>query len=160
MLEKLSFWFILALGVPFLWSVAHLTLKHFMEKSAITPAQIIFFRVAIASGILLIMLILIEGPNFLLTELLNWNFQIYAIVMGLVYYLELINWFNAIRNIDVSLAGSITTPTPVVTMIFAILFLQEILLPYQLVALAIVCLCLYGLLYFESKKANPSEMVV
>ena len=149
--EKLSFWFILALAVPLLWSVAHLTLKLFMEKSSINPPQIIFFRVAISSVLLLILLILLEGPNVVVDELLNTNYQIYALAMGLVYYFELVNWFNAIKNIDVSLAGSITTPTPVITMIFALMFLQEILHLYQLISLTIVCLSLYGILYSGSK---------
>ena len=156
-LENMSFWFLLALGVPFLWSVAHLTLKHFMEKSALKPEQVIFFRVGIISVLLFITLLIFEGPDVLIKEFLNPVFQFYAIAMGLVYYVELYNWFHAIKNIEVSIAGSITTPTPVVTMVLAILFLNEILLSYQLIALIIVCLSLYGILYFDAKKGKQTN---
>lgn len=159
-LENLSFWFILALGVPFLWSVAHLIVKSFMEKSAIKPEQVIFFRVGIITVLLFVTLLILEGPEILLKEFLNPVFQFYAIAMGLVYYVELYNWFHAIKNIDVSIAGSITTPTPVVTMILAILFLNEILLSVQFIALVIVCLSLYGILYFDAKKEKKLNTII
>ncbi len=152
LLKNISFWFLLALGVPIIWSVAHLTVKSFMEKSAIKPEQIIFFRVTIIATLLFVTLLIVDGPDLLLNEFLNPALQIYAVVMGLVYYVELYNWYYAIKNIDVSIAGSITTPTPVITMVFAILFLKEILLTYQLVALLLVCASLYGILYVDRKK--------
>lgn len=153
-LQNLSFWFLLALGVPLLWSIAHLTIKHYMEKASITPAQIIFFRVAIVSIILVVTLLIVKGPTLLINEFLSPGLQIYALVMGLVYYLELYNWFYAIKNIDVSIAGSITTPTPALTMILALLFLDEMLFSYQLIALVIVFASLYGILYYDTKKGK------
>jgi len=160
LLENVSFWFLLALGVPIIWAVAHLTVKSFMEKSAIKPAQIIFFRVTIIAVILLVTLVIVEGPGILLKELLNPELQMYAVTMGLVYYVELYNWYYAIKNIDVSIAGSITTPTPVITMVFAILLLHEVLLSYQFVALLLVCASLYGILYVDRKKELKSKTAV
>jgi drug/metabolite transporter (DMT)-like permease len=157
--DKLSLWFILALTVPLLWSIAHITLKIFLDNSVITPAQIIFFRVGISSSVLFLSLLLLEGPSVIFTKLFNPVFQLYALAMGLVYYLELINWFFALKNIDVSLAGSITTPTPVITMFLAILFLKEVLFSYQLIALIIVCTSLYGLLYFGNQKSKNSKIL-
>ena len=156
--EELSFWFLVALIVPVLWSIAHITIKHSLDNSPITPAQITFFRVAIASSLLFILLIIFESPNIILAEFLNVNFQIYALAMGFVYYAELINWFYALKHVDVSVASSITTPTPVVTMVLAILFLHETLELYQLIALIIVCLGLYGLLYYGSKKEKNLKL--
>ena len=44
-------------------------------------------------------------------------------ILGLVYYLELIFWFYAVRHIDVSVASSITVPWPALTMVLAVLVL-------------------------------------
>ncbi len=72
--------------------------------------------------------------------------------MGFVYYLELIVWFYAVRHVDVSVASSITTPWPVVTMVLAGIFLQETIVGYQVVAMAFVAISIYGLLYAGKKK--------
>ena len=156
-LEQLSFWFLVALIVPILWSIAHITLKHTLDNSSITPGQITFFRSGIASGILLIIILFLEGPSIIVSDLLNANYEFFAIAMGLVYYVELVNWFYALKHVDVSVAGSITTPTPVVTMILAIMFLHDSLEMYQVIALIIVCLGLYGLLYYGSKKERVKD---
>ena len=74
--------------------------------------------------------------------------------MGLVYYLELIVWFHAVRHIDVSLASSITTPWPVVTMALAVLFLGDRIETYQIIAFVIVCASIYGLLIAGLRKAG------
>jgi drug/metabolite transporter (DMT)-like permease len=72
--------------------------------------------------------------------------------MGFIYYLELVNWFYAVKHVDVSVASSITTPTPVVTMILAIIFLHELIAMYQLIAMTVVIISLFGLLYFGKRK--------
>ncbi len=77
--------------------------------------------------------------------------------MGLVYYLELVNWFYAVKHVDVSVASSITTPTPVLTMILAILFLNESIEMYQLFAMGIVFLSLYGIIYFGKKSKSKGN---
>lgn len=151
-LEKLSYWFLVALIVPILWTIAHITIKHFLDNSPITPGQVVFFRVAVASCILFILIILTEGPLIILNDLMNVDYQFFALAMGFVYYTELVNWFYALKHVDVSVAGSITTPTPVVTMILALMFLHETLHDFQLIALIIVCIGLYGLLYAGSRK--------
>ena len=75
----------------------------------------------------------------------NIIFQTMSAVMGLVYFLELIVWFYAVRHIDVSLASSITTPWPALTMVLAVAFLGDAIETYQIVALLIVVACIYGL---------------
>ena len=74
--------------------------------------------------------------------------------MGFVYYLELIVWFHAVRHIDVSVASSVTVPAPVVTMIFAIMFLGETVHHYQLVAMGVIIAAMYGLLYANARKVR------
>ena len=147
-----SIWFLFALGVPFLWSVAHVVIKEVLDRTPITPAQVTFFRVLVSSVFLGAVLAVVSGPGAMLDDLLNGDFQTFAVIMGVVYYLELIFWFYAVRSIDVSTASSITVPWPAVTMVLAILFLDEAVEGYQVITLAVVAASLYGLLFAGARK--------
>ena len=78
----------------------------------------------------------------------------YAVAMGFVYYLELIIWFYAVKHVDVSVASSIITPWPAVTVVLAIIFLHESIKSYQVVTLVIVFISVYGILLSGKKKRN------
>lgn len=147
-----SLWFVLALGVPFLWSVAHVIIKEVIDKSPITPLQVTFFRVSVSSVFLGIVALAIIGPGALWNDLANAEFQKYAFIMGFVYYVELVVWFYAVRSIDVSLASSITTPWPALTLVLAIIFLGDEIKSYQVVSLILVAMCVYTLLYLSARK--------
>jgi drug/metabolite transporter (DMT)-like permease len=155
-IEGFSPWFMLALAVPVLWSVAHVTIKNTLDKSPITPNQVTFVRVLISSIILFTMAASVNGVSSVINGFLNVEFQTFAFIMGFVYYLELVNWFYAVKHVDVSVASSITTPTPVLTMVLAILFLSESIEMYQLLAMSIVILSLYGIIY-SGKKGKATE---
>ena len=154
----LSPWFLLALIVPFLWALAHVIIKDTINNSPITPNQVTFFRVLISSILLFGMTSLINGFSSVFQGLTNLDYQLYGFLMGIVYYLELVNWFYAVKHIDVSVASSITTPTPIITMIFALTFLNEAIEPYQLISLIIVFVSLYGLLWFGKVKKNKERL--
>lgn len=154
--EGLSVWFLLALGVPFLWSVAHIIIKEVLNSTPITPAQVTFFRVLVSSVFLGIVLIAVAGPGTVAADFSNPTFQAFALVMGLVYYTELMFWFHAVRTIDVSLASSIAAPWPALTMVLAILFLSESVAGYQLLSLVVVVASIYGLLFADAKKRAAS----
>ncbi|MHA2248163.1 MAG: DMT family transporter [Candidatus Hodarchaeales archaeon] len=156
-IEGFSPWFGLALIVPLLWSIAHVAIKNTLDKSPITPNQVTFFRVLISSIILFTIAVSVNGVTSVIDGLRHVEFQIYAFLMGFIYYLELINWFYAVKHVDVSVASSITTPTPVITMILAIIFLHESIAMYQLIAMGVVFLSLYGLLYFGKRKIPEKE---
>jgi drug/metabolite transporter (DMT)-like permease len=81
-------------------------------------------------------------------------FQTISAIMGLVYFLELIVWFYAVRHIDVSLASSITTPWPALTMILAFAFLGDVIEYFQIAALLVVVACIYGLTLAGLRKAK------
>jgi drug/metabolite transporter (DMT)-like permease len=151
-IEGFSPWFLLALVVPVLWSIAHVTIKNTLDRSPITPNQVTFIRVLVSSSILFIIASSVNGVTSVINGFLSVEFQIFAVMMGFVYYLELVNWFYAVKHVDVSVASSITTPTPVLTMILAIIFLNESIEIYQLLAMGIVILSLYGIIYFGRKK--------
>lgn len=150
-IEVVSRWFLLALAVPFLWSIAHVLIREELGRTPITPAQITFFRVAISAAALGAVLAFAD-PAALIEPLRRVDFQLFALAMGLVYYLELLAWFNAVRFIDVSLASSITTPWPALTMAVSSLFLGEAVHAYQLIAFAVVAACIWGLIRASLKK--------
>lgn len=154
----LSPWFLVALGVPFLWSIAHVIIKEELGKTPITPAQVTFFRVVI-STVFLAAVAVVALPSGLVaagTAIL----QPMAALMGLVYFLELIVWFYAVRHIDVSLASSITTPWPALTMMLAVPFLDDAIETYQVVALIFVVACIYGLTLASLRKARSPQAAI
>jgi drug/metabolite transporter (DMT)-like permease len=151
-IEGLSYWFIFALSVPFIWSVAHVIIKEILDKTPITPVQITFFRVLVSVIVIFAVSVSINGLNQITDLMTNYVFQMFAATMGFVYYIELITWFYAVKHIDVSLASSITTPWPVVTVVLAVLFLHESIESYQIVTLIIVFISLYGILLSGKKK--------
>ncbi|SDE78086.1 DMT family transporter [Rhodospira trueperi] len=138
-------WFLVALGVPFLWSVAHVLIKEELGRTPITPVQVTFFRVMVSTVVLLFVALALD-PGVLAEGLGRWDFQAWALLMGAVYTVELIVWFHAVRSIDVSLASSITTPWPAVTMVLAVVVLGESVAVHEVVAFLVVAASLYGLI--------------
>lgn len=145
-IEGFSGWFVFAMAIPLLWSIAHVIIKEVLGATPITPAQVTFFRVAVSTAFLFIVLMMVEGPSASLQAAVSFDFQKFALLMGLVYYLELICWFYAVKYIDVSMASSITAPAPALTMVFAVLLLGDRVETYQIAALFIVVASIYGLL--------------
>ncbi|WP_296327227.1 DMT family transporter [Reyranella sp.] len=152
-IEGMTIWFLLALSVPFLWSVAHVILKEVLNKTPVTPNQVVFSRVLVSSLFLGVCLLVTAGPDTIIAAATDLRFQSAALLMGFVYYLELIVWFHAATYIDVSLASSVTVPAPLVTTFLALLLLGETAESYQLIALAIVVVSLLGLIAAGHRKA-------
>ncbi len=153
-MSGLSTWFLVCLGVPMLWSIAHVIIKEELGNTPITPAQVTFFRVVVSTLFLLLVLVVVvpSGASLGVAAI----FQKVSALMGLVYFLELIVWFYAMRHIDVSLASSITTPWPALTMMLAIPFLGDTIETYQIVALFVVVTCIYGLTLAGIRKASKA----
>lgn len=151
LISGFSPWFGLALIVPFLWAIAHVIIKNTLDISPITPNQVTFFRVCISSVLLFGICSTVFGAESVLMGFENMEYLLFGFLMGAVYYLELVNWFYALKHVDVSLASTITTPTPVVTMILAIFLLGDQIYPYQVIAMIIVFISLYGLLWAGEK---------
>ena len=156
-IEGFSFWFVFALAIPFLWSVAHVIVKEVLDRTPITPAQVTFFRVLVSAVFLGVVLVAVSGPGAVLEDLANLAFQSFALVMGVAYYLELIFWFYALRHIDVSTASSIAAPWPALTMVLAILSLGEAVAGYQVIALGVVVASIYGLILAGARKRVPRQ---
>jgi drug/metabolite transporter (DMT)-like permease len=157
-ISGMSPWFLMSLGVPLLWSIAHVIIKEELSNTPITPAQVTFFRVTISTLFLLVVLAVAVPSGIALG--FGAIFQTMSAIMGLVYFLELIVWFYAVRHIDVSLASSITTPWPALTMMLAVPFLGDAIETYQIVALLVVVACIYGLTLAGLRKATNKPDVV
>ncbi|WP_299862607.1 DMT family transporter [uncultured Hoeflea sp.] len=153
--DGVSIWFLVSLGVPFLWSIAHVVIKEEFGRTPITPAQVTFFRVTISTLFLAVALAIVEPEGFS-AGVMRSELLIFAVIMGLVYYTELIVWFYAVRHIDVSLASSITTPWPAFTMVLAAVVLGDQIALYQVLAFAVVALSIYGLTLAGLDKARAA----
>lgn len=145
-IDGLSLWFLVALCVPLLWSIAHVMLRQALSTTQVTPGEIVFSRVLISTIFLGLLVVATRGPGILVEAAGDLRFQSVAIVMGVVYYLELILWFHAVRHIEVSLGSSITVPAPALTLVLAVIWLGETAEPYQIVTLGVVIVAMLGLI--------------
>lgn len=154
--SAISWWSAFALGIPLLWSVAHILLRQILLTMPITPNQVTVSRLVI-SGIFLVLLQAVLGEAGTLVALgADPAFQQAAFVMGVAYYLELILWFYAMRHIDVSLGSSLTVPAPAVTMLISVLVLGQDVQTYQVLAMCALALGIYGLL-LAGKRAGAAS---
>jgi drug/metabolite transporter (DMT)-like permease len=152
-IEGLSLWFLVALAVPFLWSIAHVLIREELGNTPITPVQVTFIRVVLSTLFLGILAASIS-PGNLMHTLGNLTGQTFALALGFVYTVELIVWFHAMRFIAVSTASSITTPWPALTMALSALFLGEAVTTQQVSAFLVVAACIYGLIA-AGRRAHP-----
>lgn len=149
--EGISLWFLLALCVPLIWSVAHITIKESMASSPITPIQITCLRSLASTAILMVPLVLTEDPARILDEATRSPYLWSAMAMGTIYYVELIAWFHAVRSISISLASSIAAPWPALTLALAVLFLGEAVRPYQVLAMIAVMASVWALIVLSRR---------
>lgn len=154
-ISGISWWSAFALGIPLLWSVAHILLRQVLVTTAITPNQVTVSRLAVSGACLLVLHAAFGEPGALGAALGDLPFQKAALAMGVAYYLELILWFYAMRHIDVSVGSSVTVPAPAVTMLISVIVLGEGVEAYQVVAMGAIALAMYGLL-FAGRRAGPS----
>ncbi|HFN1103948.1 TPA: DMT family transporter [Klebsiella variicola subsp. variicola] len=138
--------FMVALAVPALWSIAHVILRETLISTSVTPSQITVTRLVITCIFLFPATLITVPEQQLLRSLFSADFHIFALTMGICYYLELIFWFNGVRYIDVSLASTITAPSPVITMILSSVFLSEQVSSVQFYVMLVVFTSLFMLL--------------
>jgi drug/metabolite transporter (DMT)-like permease len=155
-ISGISWWSAYALGIPLLWSVAHVLLRQILVTMPVTPNQVTVSRLEISGAFLLFLQLVIGESGALAAALGDMAFQKAAIVMGVAYYLELILWFYAMRHVDVSLGSSLTVPAPAVTMLISVIILGEEVQLYQILAMCVIALAIYGLL-LAGKRRPPVE---
>jgi drug/metabolite transporter (DMT)-like permease len=148
----LSAWTAFALVIPVMWSVAHMMLKRVMETTQVTPNQVTISRLAI-SGLLLVLAQMAFGrEGGLAGAFASFAFHKAALMMGLAYYLELLFWYSAMRHIDVSLGSSVTVPAPAITILVSVFLTGGTVALWQVAAMVVITLALYGLLWSGARK--------
>lgn len=149
-----SWWSVFALGIPLLWTIAHLSLKVVLDTTPITPNQVTVTRLVVSGLFLAGLAVALGGGGAIVAAAGDAAFQRATFAMGAAYYVELLLWFYAIRRIDVSLASAVTVPAPAVTMLVAVLALGETVAGTQIVAMACIAAALYGLILAGGRKAR------
>ncbi|MCI5076157.1 DMT family transporter [Oricola sp.] len=153
----ISWWSAFALGIPLLWSIAHILLRQILAETPVTPNQVTVSRLVISGVFLLAVYAVVGDMGTLVAAATDGRFQLAAMLLGLAYYTELVLWFHAMRHIDVSLASSVTVPVPAVTMLISVLLLGGQVETYQVAAMAVIVIALYGLLLAGRRAAAISE---
>jgi len=154
-IADISWWSAFALCIPLLWSIAHILLRQVLTTTTITPNQVTISRLVISGLFLLILYLAFGAPGSLAAAGLAPDFQKAALFLGIAYYLELLFWFYAMRHIDVSLASSVTVPAPAVTMLVTVLFLGGGVETYQIAAMLVIAIGMYGLLLAGRRRERP-----
>jgi drug/metabolite transporter (DMT)-like permease len=149
---QISWWSVYALGIPLIWSIAHLLLRSVLTTTRVTPNQVTVSRLLISGAFLLMIYAVVGEPGSLRSAIGDFDLQKAALVLGLAYYAELILWFHAMRHIDVSLASSVTVPAPAMTLLIAVAFTGAPVAAYQIAALAAIVIGMYGLLLAGNRR--------
>lgn len=155
-IDALSPAFLLALAIPFLWSVAHVILRQVLTRTPITPNAVTLSRLVV-STIFLAVAVAFSGRTGAFLELVATpGLALFAVALGVAYYFELIFWFEAVRHIEVSLGSAITVPAPALTMLLAAAFLGTHIEHDQVLAMLAIFLCL-GILVYAGSRATRTQ---
>ena len=109
--------------------------------------QVTLSRLLVSGVFLAVLCVAVGDPHAVLAGLTDLSLQRAAFFMGAAYYIELIFWFRAIRNIDISVASAIEVPAPAVTMLIAVAFTGAAIAGTEMLAMAVIALGMYGLLF-------------
>ncbi len=128
---------LIMLFITCLWMFGHSITKPVFNRNEATPTQMVFIR-NILSGIILFSTYFLFFPFENISLLLVPINQFYYISMGVVYGAGLYCWYKTLSYLDVSKATILFSPTPIITAIFATLFLGELFTIFHLIGLVII----------------------
>jgi drug/metabolite transporter (DMT)-like permease len=78
-------------------------------------------------------------------------------LIALSYAIGHFGWYTSIKNIDLALSSAIQAPQPILTSIFAYIFLHDTIEIYHYIGLAVIFLSILIILYDKhrlSKRMN------
>ena len=162
-IESVSIGFIYLLIVPFLWITGHTITKPYLERNILDPLQVILFRIGFVSIALSIFTFRVFDLSRVWEIIISPPHLISALAMGVVYFFIHISWYKTITTIKISLASALIIPAPAITTLFAVFFLGDPLLYYQVLGMIIMFAGLYLLLYLkthQSKSQSAQESLV
>lgn len=143
----------ICLLIPLLWGIGHALTKPLLQYSVLTPNEVILIRTGICTILIGIPYLLINGFD----AFSQWKSPIHLIfmlAMGGVYGITHLGWYLSIKKLDLGFASAMVVPSPVVTVLIAVLFLQTPLYSYQIIGLITSMIGLYGLIYSNQKTKN------
>ncbi len=128
---------LIMLFITCLWMFGHSITKPVFARNEATPTQMVFIR-NILSGIFLFSTYFLFFPFENISLLFVPINQFYYISMGAIYGAGLYCWYKTLSYLDVSKATILFSPTPIITAIFATLFLGELFIIFHLIGLVII----------------------
>ncbi len=128
---------LIMLFITCLWMFGHSITKPVFARNEATPTQMVFIR-NILSGIILFSTYFLFFPFENISLLFVPINQFYYISMGAIYGAGLYCWYKTLSYLDVSKATILFSPTPIITAIFATLFLGELFTVFHLIGLVII----------------------
>ena len=120
-----------------IWVFTHTISKPMLNRKEATAIQMVCMRNVIG-GLILIMTYLLffpQGNLHIFSDPLNY---FWFFTMGIVYGSGLFCWYKTLTYLDISKASILVAPTPIITAIFAIIFLRENFTIYHLIGTIIV----------------------
>ena len=139
------------LFITCLWMFGHTITKPVLNKNEVTATQMVFLR-NLVSGIILFSTYFIFYPVENITLLIEPINQLFYISMGVIYGLGLFCWYKTLSYLDVSKATIILSPTPIVTALFATIFLEESFTIFHFIGTAIVIFSIIIIVRQKEKK--------
>ena len=146
-------WLILSLIAALLWSISNIIDKHVVSYELKRPA-VVTGIVSLFQFSLFIVFSVVVGVFTKVNFFIDLKYIIIAIIIGVVYDLAFIFYYNAMERGDVDRVGVITETTPLFVMLLATLFLDEILILRRYVGIFIIVL---GALFVSYKIKDIKE---
>lgn len=157
MLNEFSFGIVFLLIAPVLWNIGHTIVKPLIEKGLVTSPQLVFLRTGISSIILGAVYMLLDGGQTA-WQIFTPIYFTFMLLMGLNYTMQHYFMYKGFKYVDLSVFTAIIIPGPVVTAIFATIFLHDSFELYHLIGMIGAFIGLYGLLYSKFKAKAQEKM--
>lgn len=148
-----SLGFGILLVTPLLWSVGHAITKTLLQKHQIFPSMVILVRTGVITILIFLFTLIFQGWHYISSSFINLEYQWFSFLMGITYFFMHFGWYSAIRHLDLSFTSALVTPSPVLTILFAILFTNESIYLYQIIGMIWVFIGLY-ILILNKRKLN------
>ena len=148
---------LIMLFITCLWMFGHSITKPVFDRDEATPTQMVFIR-NFLSGIILFSTYFLFFPIKNISLLFVPINQFYYISMGVVYGAGLFCWYKTLSYLDVSKATILFSPTPIITAIFATLFLGDLFTIFHFIGSVIVILSIVIIVKQKNNKNSINEI--
>ncbi|MHA1478733.1 MAG: DMT family transporter [Promethearchaeota archaeon] len=148
---------LIMLLITCLWMFGHSITKPVFDRDEATPTQMVFIR-NLLSGIILFSTYFLFFPFKNISLLFVPINQFYYISMGVVYGAGLYCWYKTLSYLDVSKATILFSPTPIITAIFAALFVGKQFTIFHFIGSVIVILSIVIIAMQKNNKNSIKQI--